>query len=192
MAQLLPNHEAPHLRRLVTVPSFRSSRHQHLQRRAFTCVLIVALITNEDNMEATGLAIALVTVGSQLVREITGYLDGLKRREFEIEAARVQLDILDNTLKSISNEVTAIGPLENTTRDNVERGCKLVRQQIVHISEFVKALKLDKDDASGRRVQIKTRTREFIYPFRRESLKELQSELRDLNQVLSMALQPLN
>jgi hypothetical protein len=81
-------------------------------------------------MEAAGLAIGLVPLGMKLIREVTGYFEGLERRDFEVEATKIQLSILDTTLGSIDSELLAIGPLDVRTRNNVQKSCDLVRQQM--------------------------------------------------------------
>ncbi|KAL2203020.1 hypothetical protein CC79DRAFT_1401276 [Sarocladium strictum] len=115
-------------------------------------------------MEAAGLAIGLVPLGMKLIREVTGYFEGLERRDFEVEATKIQLSILDTTLGSIDSELLAIGPVDVRTHDNVQKSCDLVRQQMDHISDFVQSLKLGAVPSESKTTRTKAKAMALCIP----------------------------
>lgn len=142
--------------------------------------------------EAASLALGVLPLGLQLVREVRDYLSAIEQRDFELEIAATEIDILEHTLKTVDSVVSEVTSIDAATRDKIARVCELVQRKMKLVSNVVRSIKRDAGVNNSLLHKAKARTRVLLYPYKKENLMKLQTELRSLNALLDTALRPLD
>ncbi|KAL2202478.1 hypothetical protein CC79DRAFT_1152056 [Sarocladium strictum] len=137
-------------------------------------------------------ALGAVAAGIQIIKDARNYIDGVRCRTEEIESARSQVDSLNNSLSLIEIELRSVNTLDPDTEAAVKGSLGTVRQQLGSLAELLVKLTGASNSSESLRARLKDKGKQLSYPFSRNTIRDLEHRLAELNTSLGTALQLLN
>jgi hypothetical protein len=119
-------------------------------------------------------------------------VNALDSRDIDILTAMAQIAMLEQSLNFMQAKLSTSKQADPTTETLINRICQLVRYKLKAVLDLVQDLRNEPSDGTRQTSRFRAMGKRAIYPFKKEGLKKLQSELRDLNGILNGALRPLD
>lgn len=139
--------------------------------------------------------VGLIALGLQVFGEINEYVEGVRCARKELTAVTEQLQSYRVTLDAISNLFTSKKLGDIKAQKNVVQSVSLVEQRMHSIRDEVRKLAaISSDSASTQESQdgsnpLKmTRKQKLMFPFRRDKIKDLVTQLEQVNSCLGTSL----
>lgn len=143
-----------------------------------------------EPFSVAGSAVGVVSLGLTVCQGLIKYFSEWKSRESDVHAAIDQINGLTQTLELLQARLAKLPGGHETVTANVESRIASCGEGIENLSRY-----LDKCHTFGTQADWKGKMRaskkQLFYPFRREALQDVKQTLRDLQQNLETALEPL-
>lgn len=139
----------------------------------------------------TGTAAGLVSLGLQLYSEISKYIDAVKGRKRDLEAARRHAKMLQKCLTAIDEATSSTNTTLSASNDAVEACVIACRDELQGLESLVARLRGPTAPADTLSAKAREKGRQLFYPFRKDSIIELEKRLASTNDVLQTALHAL-
>lgn len=144
-----------------------------------------------DPLGIAGTAAGLVSLGLQLYGEISKYIKAVKGREEDLRAARQNAEILRKCLNAIKGATASTNLTPTVSKDAVNECVASCIDELKQLEELLTRLRGSTAPADTLSSKFKAKGRQFIYPFHKDSVVDLEKRLASTNDVLQTALHAL-
>jgi hypothetical protein len=141
-----------------------------------------------DPVGILGTATGVVSLGLQVYRSISDYLDDLEARDHDLASARAQLQVLRHSIAVIETALPTFGPSLRAVTDPAILAIAACQAELGNLEGTVQ--ELTPGQASSSRVKAHIRT--LTYPFNRSSLLKIEDRLQKTNSSFQIALAALD
>ncbi|KAH6950862.1 hypothetical protein DER45DRAFT_579025 [Fusarium avenaceum] len=152
------------------------------------------LYPTPDMAEAFGIAgsaFGTVSLGFQLFREISQYIDGVEGRDEDLERARNYAQTFQSCLIALDARASNAGISNTEVERLVNQGQANCKVAISNLLSIVTELKGPDTMPNSRTSKVKTLCVRLKYPFKKQNLEKLEKQLFDTIIVLRFALDVL-
>ncbi|KAF5500273.1 hypothetical protein CGCS363_v007494 [Colletotrichum siamense] len=144
-----------------------------------------------DPLGIAGTAAGLVSLGLQLYGDIFKYIKAVNGREDDLEAARKNAEILRKCLIAIKGATASTNIAQMATKDAVDECVASCKDELKQLEALLTRLRGPEAPAETLSARTRERGRRLMYPFRKDSIAELETRLASTNAVLQTALNAL-
>ncbi|KAI8631711.1 hypothetical protein F5Y19DRAFT_473390 [Xylariaceae sp. FL1651] len=142
-----------------------------------------------DPLSVAGLAAGVVSLGLQVVGGLLEYLDAMKARPEELNAAKQQANDMKGLLLTIQDLLPQIEKNWPASANTVEHHVNSCRIELSALNDLLLELSQPEAQFSSIRVKFVEQKKKLSYPFNRSYVGRLESRLAKVNSSLQTALQ---
>lgn len=144
--------------------------------------------------EALGVAgsvVGIISLGLDLFKEISQYLDDVDARDEDLERARNVTKISQTTLRAVDKAVsraTITDPDAKNAVDDCRASCTAAVERLVKLVDQLKGVKNTGNSGTAKVKQLYTKLK---YPFKKQDMEKLEECLINTNSILQNTLSVL-
>lgn len=135
-----------------------------------------------------GSAFGTVSLGLQLFREISQYIDGVEGRDEDLERARSYAQNFQSCLIALDARASNSGISNTEVERLINQGQANCKVAISNLLNIVGELKGPDLIPNSRTSKIRTLCVRLKYPFKKQNLEKLEKQLFETNNILQLAL----
>ncbi|RYP92826.1 hypothetical protein DL770_000997 [Monosporascus sp. CRB-9-2] len=144
-----------------------------------------------DPLSVAGLGIGVVSLGLQVSRGITTYMDALNCRDKDIASLRQQNDSLRKTLQVVETSLSQFQRDHRFATTVVHECLDSCKKELNALESLVADLTACDQSTTSRKNKFKNQGKKLLYPFSRPKVEHLEIRIYNANASLQLVLQTL-
>lgn len=140
--------------------------------------------------EILGTVVGVVSLGLQVASGISAYLDGIQGHKEDIDFTTRRSKSMETLLNQISSIRDRLPASVSAHSAALEQAMTQAKSELALLQDFISRISADNGSPTTSAFgKIRAQTKKVLYPFRRDHLNRLNSQLEAANKALSTGLQ---